>query len=382
MVQALLIPFNYGPVYPRHFTIKSPPLELFFKVRDNGSMEAKDLAEALVAEGHKRKDRDYIEGTLYERQRKINAAIMKFAGDDIPDNARVLDACAGPGGLASAGATERWRVVSNDLAKGFAEHVKAEVNDDVVISSATDLPYLDKCFDAVFYVYAINNILRVDRVMSETARVLQPEGKMVVADPGPSMWMAKVALHEAVGDSAYRKSTDYFENKKYTAGDYMDFVAVELLGIDRTELDQKIKEIYEANSSSKEKKSIPFLAREMMAELYLRNLLKKAENHGMVLEMVGVGVADSLEGPQAGVGQKDWTVANEIYNIVGEPGEEIIEKIMSLRKTPGKIRGLIGDMTDSQQSPQMRPQQESEHKKGSEQRMVYPVLVFRKETSG
>ncbi len=177
----------------------------------------------------------------------------------------MLDACAGPGGLASAGATEKWRVVSNDLALQFAREVKKELNDSVVVSSATDLPYANGSFDAVFYVYAINNILRVGRVISETGRVLGDEGVMVVSDPGPSVWVSEVLLHWAV--NGYENSIKYFQNKDYTYKDYAEFVAQEFLGVPHGELKTKIEQICVQATTTQDKKSVPFRVRELLEEL-------------------------------------------------------------------------------------------------------------------
>jgi|GEM_PF-3510036 len=323
-------------------------------------MDIEDLASRLVQEGGRRHDPKYIK-SLYERQKRVNESIIDFVGQSIiPVGARVLDACAGPGGLASAGAIDKWWVVSNDLARQFALEVKEKFKGSVVVSSATDLPYANGSFDAVFYVYAINNILRVGRVISETERILGDGGVMVVSDPGPSVWMSEVLLYWAAG--GYEKSIEYFQNKDYSYEDYAAFVAKEFLGVPDDELKAKIHQINARATTTQDKKSVPFRVRELLEELYLNNLFSKARENGFVLEKAGVGVT-ALGQKTSPSDEQVWLSLANIHPINADLEEykSIIGRIMDLRKNPGLIPGVSEDMV---RSPQ---------------RIVYPVLVFRKQ---
>jgi 2-polyprenyl-3-methyl-5-hydroxy-6-metoxy-1,4-benzoquinol methylase len=99
---------------------------------------------------------------------------------------RVLDAgCGigyGAGLLKQAGAAE---VVAVDLSEAVIEVARQEVPDGVVceVADVRSLPYPDDCFDVAVCFEVIEHVDEQDRVLDQLARVLRPDGLLLISSP-------------------------------------------------------------------------------------------------------------------------------------------------------------------------------------------------------
>ncbi|MBU8580059.1 class I SAM-dependent methyltransferase [Brevibacterium luteolum] len=112
---------------------------------------------------------------------------------------RILDVGAGRGAvtrpLASRG-TEVWTI---DLSERMVEYLREIVPPERVIrGDAGDLPYADEEFDGVTAGY-LATILpnKMEGMLTEWSRVLNPQGRLAVSEPGPIhedwLWLHDVA---------------------------------------------------------------------------------------------------------------------------------------------------------------------------------------------
>ncbi|PLX40590.1 MAG: bifunctional demethylmenaquinone methyltransferase/2-methoxy-6-polyprenyl-1,4-benzoquinol methylase UbiE [Deltaproteobacteria bacterium] len=70
------------------------------------------------------------------------------------------------------------------LKAGLPKIEKARMADVITFQalSAEDLPYKDSAFDAITIAFGIRNVIRRERALREMARVLKPEGKLLILD--------------------------------------------------------------------------------------------------------------------------------------------------------------------------------------------------------
>ncbi len=133
------------------------------------------------------------------RQRVVNEKIIDWA-DIVHPGTRVLDGCAGPEGSLLAAARRGGDWTGNEIARDTAEHLKS-TGAKVLLSSADKFDCDDNSFDALVYIFAINNICATKNTFTEASRVLDSEGgEIVVSDPGLTFWVSDLVLYALCQD--------------------------------------------------------------------------------------------------------------------------------------------------------------------------------------
>lgn len=107
----------------------------------------------------------------------IDDAVREFAGR-LPAGARVLD--AGAGESRHRGAFPGQRYLALDLAVGDARWDYGALD---VLGDLSRLPLRDGCFDAALNIVTLEHVREPQRVLSEIARVLRPQGRLLIVVP-------------------------------------------------------------------------------------------------------------------------------------------------------------------------------------------------------
>lgn len=113
---------------------------------------------------------------------------------------RALDVATGTGNTAHALAPFVASVVGLDLADLMLDHARRRAQEDrqtnvrFVVGSAETIPFPDAAFTLVTSRHAPHHFLNLDRFLAEAHRVLEPGGRLVVADqisptPAVQVWM-------------------------------------------------------------------------------------------------------------------------------------------------------------------------------------------------
>jgi demethylmenaquinone methyltransferase/2-methoxy-6-polyprenyl-1,4-benzoquinol methylase len=114
---------------------------------------------------------------LDRRWRKLAAAEVVWPGD------RVLDACCGTGDLAVEAERRGGRVVGLDFSEKMLERARRKSGAiEWVQGDALALPFGDGEFDAATVGFGVRNLADLEGGLRELARVLRPEGKVVVLE--------------------------------------------------------------------------------------------------------------------------------------------------------------------------------------------------------
>jgi SAM-dependent methyltransferase len=113
----------------------------------------------------------------------------RFVLEHCPPPARVLDVGCGTGALANRLSGSGYEVVGLDPSRGMLEVMKARApRIEAVLGSATEIPFADGEFDVSLSVATIPPIAdpdRVRRALAEMARVVKPDGRVLVWDHNP-----------------------------------------------------------------------------------------------------------------------------------------------------------------------------------------------------
>jgi SAM-dependent methyltransferase len=96
---------------------------------------------------------------------------------------RVLEVGPGEGGLTRLLAARGHRVTALDVARPWLSRLPASLTSGRVTARMTQLPFADRSFDAVVAAEVIEHIPELADALAEAARVLAPEGRMVVTVP-------------------------------------------------------------------------------------------------------------------------------------------------------------------------------------------------------
>ena len=101
-------------------------------------------------------------------------------------NPKTLDVAAGTGDLAveicSCGAA--LPVVCVDLSEKMLAVAESKLSEsgEYIVADAEHLPFQDCCFDCVASAFGIRNFLHLDRGLSEMARVLKIDGRLLILE--------------------------------------------------------------------------------------------------------------------------------------------------------------------------------------------------------
>ncbi|HEY2290086.1 MAG TPA: ubiquinone/menaquinone biosynthesis methyltransferase [Thermoanaerobaculia bacterium] len=112
----------------------------------------------------------------------------------LPPGSRVLDLCCGTGDQATALRRRGARVAAADFCVpmlAIARHKFARTDAPRPVALAADalsLPFPDQCFAGAAVSFGLRNVADLDAALREIARVLRPEGKLVVLDATVPRW--------------------------------------------------------------------------------------------------------------------------------------------------------------------------------------------------
>lgn len=123
------------------------------------------------------------------RRAAITAARL-HAGD------LVVDVACGTGDLAALAAAAGARVVGVDFAPGMLARARGR-GAALVRGDAAALPFRPACADAVTCGFALRNVVAIDAVLAEAARVLRPGGRLVLLEIAAPRGAALRWLHRA-----------------------------------------------------------------------------------------------------------------------------------------------------------------------------------------
>ena len=84
-------------------------------------------------------------------------------------------------------------------------------------SDAREIPFADGVFDAVYMVTALGEIPEPDRVLREAARVLSPEGRLVVGEFFDRHWIPFGRLHRLADTCGLHLTAKYGPTLAYLA---------------------------------------------------------------------------------------------------------------------------------------------------------------------
>jgi demethylmenaquinone methyltransferase/2-methoxy-6-polyprenyl-1,4-benzoquinol methylase len=139
------------------------------KVRDHFTQIARryDLANHLLSFGL-----DFF------WRRRVATIVKKWNPD------RLLDVATGSGDLALAIQRESplTQIIGTDFCESMLDRAHEKGLKNLVIADALALPFEDASFDAVTVAFGLRNILPHAAALREMARVLSPDGRLLVLD--------------------------------------------------------------------------------------------------------------------------------------------------------------------------------------------------------
>jgi len=139
------------------------------------------------------------------------ATIAAWLRPAVQPGGRLLDVGGGSGQLAAllADALEAHITVL-DPTPELLTHVPAGERITAVSGSAEDMPFPDSAFDAIVITDAFHHIRDQHTAVSEFARVVRPDGLVLVLDPDPRLFTVRlIAVAERlVGEPATFQAPD------------------------------------------------------------------------------------------------------------------------------------------------------------------------------
>jgi SAM-dependent methyltransferase len=100
----------------------------------------------------------------------------------VGNSTRLLDVATGPGTLAAKAAENGARATGIDIAPAMIELARTlHPHLDFREGSAEDLPFDSSSFDAVISAFGVGHFSRPERVLTEFARVLVPNGRVALS---------------------------------------------------------------------------------------------------------------------------------------------------------------------------------------------------------
>ena len=319
------------------------------------------IEQDLFREKVARDDISAYIGDLLVRQRLVNEKIFSFSENFLQPGATVIDACAGPEGSLLAGALHAYRWYGNEISERFAQNLKANGGEAASVTLADFLhsPYRAGFADAAYFIFAMNHLVRHQETIREAHRITNQRGLIVIADPGPTVWIANIflkSLCDAEGLSMpntlgrgrvfSEEISRFFAQKPYTAEQYVDYLTVHSLGKTREGMTELF---YSVLKTSQRKKDISFDFQNALLRVYFEHLVATCQHQSLELQKTGI----------LAIGQDDhgeWIVAEPTR--VGQA--RWIDDFMSTRQWKGPlVEGLPHAIAHSAK------------------RLVVPILCFR-----
>jgi ubiquinone/menaquinone biosynthesis C-methylase UbiE len=198
-----------------------------------GATKPGEAIKHEVREQFARAAQAYVESSYHARGPDL-ARLLELADPQPTD--RVLDVCTGGGHTTLALSPHVASVVASDLtptmlaaARTFLTS-RGVANVEYVIADAEHLPFLDAAFDLVTVRAAPHHFADVRAATREMARVLRPEGRLVVSD---SVASADPALDAF--DNAIERRRDPTHVRNYTEGEWREFLQAAGLAVAHVE---------------------------------------------------------------------------------------------------------------------------------------------------
>lgn len=272
-----------------------------------------NVEKHLLEEKLARDDAGTYIGDLLVRQRMINEAVVAFTQPFLPTGSRVIDACAGPEGSWLAAVRRGYHWTGNDISSKFAS-ILNRTGAQVVLSDFSNSPFKSNSVDAVFFIFALNNICNSEMAFAEAARITTSKGIIVETEPGLSTWVTKILLHSALSQFpnvkhpdylSHRKFSqpieDYFASKPYSETEYTDLILETTIGKRITDM---LPFIYEIMKCEPRGWKIPFKFHEAFTKLYFEYVLNKSQEAGFRLIKAGaLAITQSSQG---------WSVSSPV----------------------------------------------------------------------
>lgn len=320
-----------------------------------------DIEGYLFHEKVQRDDASSYIGNLLVRQRLINERTFQFAEPFLPAGSLVIDACAGPEGsfLATTRRGHQW--IGNDISHKFAGILKNE-GASVVLSDFPNAPFCDRSADAVFFIFALNNICNPKMAFREAARITRNSGLAVVTEPGLSIWITKILFHSILSHTTDPSALNYLKRRKFSAEveayfadkpfsehEYANFMLEGTIGITADILLPKVRDTIDL---TKKRAKTYFGFHEALTEAYFENISEQSKQAGF--KMVKTGI---LAVTQTSAG---WDVSQ----VAEIPTESWINQLIQIRKWQRDQTPLLNIFPTSMDR--------------AAKRMVIPILCMKK----
>lgn len=136
-------------------------------------------------------ERRRTDDTTFDSRRVKIASLVKRAQFE-----SILDIGCGRGTLLRGlnHALPGARLVGCDISSGSVEMVKSLGFEAHVADISTGLPFDDEVFDCVIYGEVIEHVVDPDWTLREIARVLRPNGTLIVTTPNIASWFNRILL--------------------------------------------------------------------------------------------------------------------------------------------------------------------------------------------
>jgi len=115
-----------------------------------------------------------------ELQHDVRGHCLQLAAQFWPKGSHILDAGCGTGAFAKTAKTLGWQITGVDLAPGMCALAASE-NAITLNADIQDLPLPDASFDGVFSSLTLQWLNQPADALAEMARVLKPDGHMVLS---------------------------------------------------------------------------------------------------------------------------------------------------------------------------------------------------------
>jgi 2-polyprenyl-3-methyl-5-hydroxy-6-metoxy-1,4-benzoquinol methylase len=150
-----------------------------------------------------------VKPTIQRRYHFIFDSIGKYLQSYNKKPLRVLDAGCGDGvqlkGIIKIPELEIWGIDYNPIRTGRAGERFPTVN--IVCGDLLDIPFKKKAFDIVLCSQVIEHIPQDDFLLEELAKVVKPEGLLILGTPNEGCFMARLRNH--IFARRILKSTDH-----------------------------------------------------------------------------------------------------------------------------------------------------------------------------
>jgi 2-polyprenyl-3-methyl-5-hydroxy-6-metoxy-1,4-benzoquinol methylase len=155
-------------------------------------MSEAEHADALEATGERLVPEAYAgEIVLAEHLARYRLAARLAPGR------RVLDAACGEGyGAAMLAAAGAASVIGVDIDQPTVAHARRRYQLDVRVADVAKLPFADGEFDLVVSFETIEHVAEPDAALSEFARVLSPDGLLIVSTPNVREYLVDNPFHQ------------------------------------------------------------------------------------------------------------------------------------------------------------------------------------------